>query len=276
MALPPPPRGLDLAEDRSVDVTCAASISWGLAVVAVAARVLSRRLTRNKLLLDDWLIIVSLLFSGTSTLLLVVYLVNIGLGKHVWILPPDALRSLVIGLFAGEITYTLTIVFVKLSLLAFYCRIFSVHNSVKIPARILIISVITWGIAVLIVTFAQCIPLRAFWERFDPIDPMLPSEYHCGVDERRFFYGNAIPNIATDVLIIMLPLPHIWKLHLRTSQKVALTCIFALGFFITAVSIVRFTYLLGVDLQAPDLTWTFVDNIMWTGVEGNIATLCGM
>ncbi|KAI5455758.1 hypothetical protein BGZ63DRAFT_137429 [Mariannaea sp. PMI_226] len=212
MALPPPPEGLDLTEDRSLTVICAASITWGFAVAAIFSRIACRKLTRNKLLLDDWLIIVSLLFSGGSTLLLAIYFVHIGLGKHVWSLPPDAIRSLAIGLFVGEITYTLTIVFVKLSLLAFYCRIFSVH-SIKIPAGILAISVIMWGIAVLVVTFTQCIPLRAFWERFDTTDPMLPSTYSCGVDVRPFFYGIAIPNIVVDILMIVLPLPYIWKLR---------------------------------------------------------------
>ncbi|KAI5463926.1 hypothetical protein BGZ63DRAFT_354085 [Mariannaea sp. PMI_226] len=273
MALPPQPDGLDLTEDRSTNLVCAASITWGLAVITVIARIVSRRLTGHQLVLDDWLIIVSLLFSGGSTFLVAVYFIHIGLGKHVWALPPDAIRSLAIGVFAGEITYTLTIVFVKLSLLALYCRIFFVYHSMKILAGVLGISVITWGIS-LVVTFTQCIPLRAFWERFDPINPIQSPEYSCGVNLRAFFYGIAIPNIVLDIFIIVLPLPYIWKLHLRTSQKVSLTIIFTLGLFLTATSIIRFIYLLGVNLDAPDLTWSFVNNVIWTVVEGNIATFC--
>lgn len=58
---------------------------------------------------------------------------------------------------------------------------------------------------------------------------MLASEYHCGVDQMPFFYGNAIPTIITDVLLMILPLPYVWRLHLPAGGKVALSGIFLVG-----------------------------------------------
>lgn len=61
--LPPPPPGLDLTEDRSTVIVASTVATWILAVVTVALRVLSRRFKGNRLWIDDWLIIVSLVRS---------------------------------------------------------------------------------------------------------------------------------------------------------------------------------------------------------------------
>jgi hypothetical protein len=58
---------------------------------------------------------------------------------------------------------------------------------------------------------------------------MLSSEYTCGVDDNKFFNGNSIPNIITDALVVILPIPYVWKLQLATPQKLAIVFIFALG-----------------------------------------------
>jgi len=85
------------------------------------------------------------------------------------------------------------------------------------------------GTPQIIVVSLECFPIEAIWEVFDPDNPLDPSEYHCGVDIHKFFLGNAIPNIITDIFIMVLPLPYILKLHLRVSQKVALFGIFVVG-----------------------------------------------
>jgi hypothetical protein len=65
--------------------------------------------------------------------------------------------------------------------------------------------------------------------RFDPDNPLPPSQYHCGVNDNKFFYGNAIPNIVTDIAMLMLPVPYIYTLQLRSGQKLALAGIFLVG-----------------------------------------------
>lgn len=45
----------------------------------------------------------------------------------------------------------------------------------------------------------------------------------------KFFIGNAIPNITTDLFIMFLPLPYIWKMTIPWEQKVAITGTFMLG-----------------------------------------------
>lgn len=37
---------------------------------------------------------------------------------------------------------------------------------------------------------------------------------------------------------------------------------------------VRFGFIMHVNLQSPDITWNFSDSIIWTNAEGNIAVVC--
>lgn len=39
---------------------------------------------------------------------------------------------------------------------------------------------------------------------------------------------------------------------------------------------IRLKFILGVDLDSPDITWNFNNAIIWTNVEGNTAIICGM
>lgn len=103
---------------------------------------------------------------------------------------------------------------------------------------------------------------------------MLPADFVCNVDLNQFFNGNSIPNIITDALVVMLPIPYVWKLQLPGPQKFAVIFIFALGAFVTVISGVRLGFILDVDLASPDITWNFCDAIIWTNAEANLAIVC--
>ncbi|OAQ67640.1 hypothetical protein VFPPC_15712 [Pochonia chlamydosporia 170] len=272
--LPPQPPGVDLSQNKQPLIIAITVATWGLALTMVICRIVGRRMRGLRLWLDDWFIIVALLPALGHLLGMAAYAVSRGLGKHVWVAKPDAVYAWALGLFIAEICYTLTLVSVKLSILSFYWRSFAVRDSIKWPIFVLVSIVCIWGIAVLLVTFLQCLPTRAVWERFNPVNPMSPDEYHCGADQIKFFYGNAIPTIATDLMMLALPVPYIWRLQLPRIQKVALGCVFLVGIFVTIVSIVRFYYLLSLDLTDPDVTWNFVAVGVWSIVEGNIAIVC--
>lgn len=249
-------------------------VTWILAVFVVGLRILARRMKNISLWIDDWLIIAALVPSCAHVFGMGVYAVSRGLGKHVWADPPDAQYAWAIGLFIAELGYFVTIACVKWSILAFYWRSFKIRSSVKIPIYILAVIVLLWATAVILVTIFQCQPTSAWWNRFNPTHPLQPDQYKCTVDSVKFFYGNAIPTIVTDVLMLALPLPYITKLQLPKGQKWALAGIFLVGLFVTIVSIVRLNYLLQGNLTSPDITWNFVDIALWSVLEGNVAIFC--
>ena len=81
--------------------------------------------------------------------------------------------------------------------------------------------VIAFGVAVVISDFLTCRPLPKAWK---PLEP--------GVCEDPTKSAAAISgcNMATDLIIILLPMPMIWGLQMPTRRKIELTIIFALGF----------------------------------------------
>ena len=44
-----------------------------------------------------------------------------------------------------------------------------------------------------------------------------------------FYLAYAITDLITDVMILSLPVPMVWGLHMPTRRKVSVSCIFLLG-----------------------------------------------
>ncbi|KAM5528463.1 hypothetical protein FOXYSP1_18944 [Fusarium oxysporum f. sp. phaseoli] len=274
MSLPPPPDNLDLTESRVPEIVAALATTWAIATICVPLRFFARRLKGYPLWIDDWLALFSLACTSVGVWVIIGYVVPHGIGKHIWVAPAQAMKVWEIGLFIGEITYSLTLCTVKWSILAFYWRIFGSTYLIRAPIWTLLGLVTAWCIAVLGIIIFQCSPPRALWEQFDPVNPMPPDEFVCGVDTNKFFYGVSIPNIITDIFIILLPLPSVIKLQLPILQKVAIVFIFTLGVFVTIISIIRLVFILNLDLKSPDVTWNISNSLIWSSVEVNIAIVC--
>jgi len=77
------------------------------------------------------------------------------------------------------------------------------------------------GIAPLIETFFQCRPFAYIW------DKTIPG----GTCVRQIqVYRILSPiNAFTGLLILIMPIPEVWKLHAPRGQKLALTGVFLLG-----------------------------------------------
>ena len=78
-----------------------------------------------------------------------------------------------------------------------------------------------FGVAVIIGDVLTCRPLSKAWDRLQP-----------GVCENAMQSLIALSsfNMATDLIIILLPMPMVWRLQMATRKKIELTITFALGF----------------------------------------------
>lgn len=118
-----------------------------------------------------------------------------------------------------ECIYGTLLVVVKFSILSMYWRIFPT-KFVRRGCAVLGLTTLAWLIAVALVAFLQCDPIQKIWL------PDTPG--HC-IDNNKFFVGNAVPNIVTDICIVLLPAYEVSRLHMGTSQKISLACVFLLG-----------------------------------------------
>ena len=82
------------------------------------------------------------------------------------------------------------------------------------------IIVTLWWIGNFFADALICIPVQMNW------DPTVKG--HCG-NARLLGIVTPLPWIATDLAILILPLPMIWHLHLPTLQKFGLVGLFLLG-----------------------------------------------
>ena len=66
----------------------------------------------------------------------------------------------------------------------------------------------------------SCIPIAALWT---------PTIQGKCIDLVKFYIGNTIPNVLTDIALLLLPLPFVWRLHVATPQKIVVAGAFIIG-----------------------------------------------
>ncbi|KAA8647714.1 uncharacterized protein ATNIH1004_006411 [Aspergillus tanneri] len=167
----------------------------------------------------------------------------------------DYLCILGLCLYAYQLVYATAILFIKTSILAYYKRIFSVRPF-RITVYIVGAMTLSWWIAVVFISIFSCKPIHGFWDK--SIQP------RC-VSSKKFYIGNAVPNIMTDVLILAMPIRMVWNLQASRSQKISLSFIFLLGSFVVICSCVRLSEQFKVD--DPDFTWAMNGTVIWTSLE---------
>ena len=153
-----------------------------------------------------------------------------GVGTHVeyWeIHNPLVIFSWAKTLFAVELTYILAVAFGKLTILAIYLRVFNSKPTLY-TTYVLIGIVVAACFGSFIANIFQSLPVGCQW------NPAAGENCH-SFDILAYFRYLSVPNIVTDVAILILPLPMIWQLKLSKSQKLGLTGVFLTGSMYVAV-----------------------------------------
>lgn len=146
-----------------------------------------------------------------------------GVGRHLDALEeedPKAVTRYLKILFAVSVYYFSTVGIPKLAILSFYLRIFTT-KPYRITVYTLSSIVILTGILCVALSFGACRPFAYNWDRSIPGG-------HC-IDESAFYRFGSLPNIITDVAILVLPLPLVWNLQTSRNVKVGLTLTFMTG-----------------------------------------------
>lgn len=146
-----------------------------------------------------------------------------GVGQHLDYLKehdPQKVASWGKYLLVLATLYFVVVSIPKLAVLVLYERLFP-HRTAKITVYVLAGILIAGSVTNTIVSLAACRPFRANY------DPTVPG--HKCIDKEAFFVWTSLPNIATDVVMLVLPLPIVWGLHNTMRIKIALTFTFVVG-----------------------------------------------
>ncbi|KAM0197815.1 hypothetical protein ACHAPI_004547 [Fusarium lateritium] len=201
---------INLQADRSRELITTTTVVLALSAIFVALRLWARYI-RIGYGSDDWLTVVALLTVDE--------VISHGLGKHAKVVSTEDQVVFFKILLAFENIYVTAVMLIKLALLQMYLRIFPSRRFRQMSAVIAAV-VVGWWIAICAVCIFQCSPVKRAW---------LPWIDGTCINLKASFIGNAIPNIATDVAILCMPVRQILKLQVNLAQKLSLMVIFLLG-----------------------------------------------
>ncbi|KAG5768514.1 hypothetical protein H9Q72_003979 [Fusarium xylarioides] len=230
-----------------------------LTFFVVSLRIYTRVIIIKKIGVDDYWAIASfvLLFACAFDIL---WGINYGFGRHISSLTDEQRSNFMKVLYISILLYNFTLSAIKITFLAQYYRAFAVQGTKKI--LIVSIAIVSaWSLSQIFVVLLLCQPMAAFWDK-SISGKCLPNNPQ--------WYINAAGNIATDLLIILLPLPFLIKLNIPSRQRYALVAIFCPGFFTCAISGIRIRVL---DLP-EDCSWTNVKTASLSVAELSCGLLC--
>ncbi|RMZ41882.1 hypothetical protein AFCA_011725 [Aspergillus flavus] len=225
-----------------------------LAFVTVCLRLLARYERKQKLWWDDYMIIFSMLWN-LVVVGFIYAMIKEGMGLHADTIPTSNVVMIAKFLVVAEILYVFNLVWTKLSILLMYYRIFR-FPYFKTWAYIIGTFVILWVICITFLFIFICVPVEKLWY------PQIPGR--C-INQVGTWIANAVSTIATDIVILLLPIPQVWKLQLRLSEKIAVSIAFSLGFFVVFASAYRFSVLF--TYTATDSSYTLAPTVGWTAIE---------
>ncbi|OJJ06579.1 hypothetical protein ASPVEDRAFT_154582 [Aspergillus versicolor CBS 583.65] len=237
-----------------------AAVFMVLPIVAVTLRIYGRHLKGVGLDLSDYLIMGGLVCSLGFGAIDISCVVNCGVGHHM----AEVVAQYGMGpimlfmkeLVAIQIFWAVGNSCVKLSLLSFYCRVFSFPRFIM-TAQITAVFILLWALAVILGGFLLCQPFAFTW------DQSIPGG-HCGNQVLSYQITGAL-NLVTDLMVLTMPMPYLWKLEMRVSQKIPLMAVFAVGLFVCVATIMRLVSLSLLDFT--DLTDNITEAMIWGTIE---------
>ncbi|KAH7004350.1 hypothetical protein EDB82DRAFT_571349 [Fusarium venenatum] len=236
----PPPSMAETTGDRLITVLVVVVFSAIVSLLVLGLRIWCRW-SIQAVGLDDFTAIMStlcIMIFGSGILALI----PLGLGDPTGQIPADKMADFYKAYCAYIATffYGQALFWAKMSFVLLYYRIVSMSHWrwTYIGAMVFLV---LWNISVILVFFLTCIPMTAIW------NPVVKGRS-----------------------VAVLPLPFIWKLNLRRSQKIALSAVFLLGCFSIALAIVRIRW---ANLWSTS-TWDIVRPQLWGLAEITSALIC--
>lgn len=122
-------------------------------------------------------------------------------------------------LYADNIAYACCTASVKMSIVLLFRRIFVTPIFKHVTTALLVILTM-WWIAVLFTQIFSCTPVEAAW---------IPEKAETCVNNLMFYNAVTISNVIFDFTLLLLPMPHVWKLHIDLKKKIQVCGVFLVG-----------------------------------------------
>ncbi|KAF2681252.1 hypothetical protein K458DRAFT_406607 [Lentithecium fluviatile CBS 122367] len=211
---------------------------------------------------EDRLLISSWIFAA-ATAVSIGLQIHFGLGSHSSTLSPYQNEKIAMLIYISIPTYCASLGLTKLAILMQYQRVFTTRRF-QIWTWTFIAVIAAYTVATVITGVFLCTPISKFWKP--------QTEGHC-INTFASWFANAIINIITDLMIIILPIPVVRRLKLARKQKTLLIGVFAFGTVVCVISIVRLHSLL-VMVRTTDPSYDNAPVASFSVVETWVALIC--
>ena len=141
-------------------------------------------------------------------------------GWHIAAVPVNILPTILKITFALEWIYPTAVVLPKLSIVCLYLRIFT-SKAAQISSYVIMAILLSTWLAFVVAATAQCHPVAYAWDKTIPNGSCFNLS--------AYYRATNIPNTATDLAMLILPMPTVWHLHISKIRRLGLTMIFVSG-----------------------------------------------
>lgn len=119
-------------------------------------------------------------------------------------------------------------------------------------------------IAYFVAFFFQCAPFSAAWDKTLPEAKCFNISVYLEISN--------VPNVVTDIAILLVPMPTIWNLVSSKSKKMAVSFMFVVGSIGLVASITRMIqmFIFFNDPSTPNGSWLLVGFVGWSVIESGM------
>ncbi|KAF2207046.1 hypothetical protein CERZMDRAFT_119154 [Cercospora zeae-maydis SCOH1-5] len=241
-----------------------------LAMMAVVCRTLTLYLKRTWGQWDDWTMIFSIAPAASMAAFMCVQGGRIAygpLGED----PMKWLHRIIFDAWMIQISCLTALYAAKLSLCIRYLRI--ADNADDWFWRLSMVAIVfltAHYVSSIIVWLTQCLPVAKFWDFTIPGKCVNINAWNMCKQQA----VNAI-SLATDAVVLLLPIRPIWKLRMPIKQRLAIIGIFGLGSLSTVAGCLRLNYLHQFYAGPNDLGQTIILIEIWSYIEITLGIFCG-
>ncbi|TGO20459.1 hypothetical protein BPAE_0294g00050 [Botrytis paeoniae] len=260
-------------ESRAHGIITCAAVMISVSTLAVILRFWSRAVTASLVFWwDDWAVLFTL---ATSHMFLAtnIYWTTIGLGKHATDIPLTDIRPNAIANRVALVLYATVILMIKISALLLYTRLFKINRKFTITLWVVATIATVWWVITSIIPWSFCHPIKK------DINPFIPGVCDENIS---WFMASAFINATMDLVILILPMPVIWRLQASLRKKLIISLVLLLGYCSAFLSFARFIMIVRNPdrLSASpgaDPSWNLVPLLYLSILEGPFAimALCG-
>lgn len=206
---------------RANELKITAIVAIALSIPFLFLRLYSRWLKNGLIFADETYTIAAAVFLVVISVLTLRMSLT-GFGLHYWTISPEQGVQLLKLLYVCQMMYVLVQVFSKVAILSLYSRLFGVQSTwFRWFLRGSIAFMFIHGAVYLLLVMFQCVPIEAIWNKL--------IDGKCLEVNYAIAFTGACMSIAEDVIILVLPIPQLWKLQMSLKKKIGIILLLSVG-----------------------------------------------